>query len=264
MKINLLKLTWALVLGLQFTGCGDHLSSGYVLEFPDLPDSWAALLGEPNWRVEWFDSGGKKQMADILAEGSGKQGLKIELPVTWANPVSAWPYWPGFNLIPGIFKPAGALFPFDVRGSRLRLSWEAGPDAFFYWELTRANEENYSRLPANFDWLRFRSLFKDDVLSEAVREDPWLINWRFVAERTISGTFDRRRLVPEAAKNKVIPVSAGIWFGASPFAQPLFFEENEPRTFPVRASSGINVWISEEGILRVNGDVWVFTAREKF
>ena len=261
MKTNLLKLTIAFALVLQFAGCGDRFSSGYVLEFPDVPDPWIALLGEPSWRVEWFDSGGSKQMADI--QNSGKPRLEVQLPSTWANPVSAWPYWLEHNLIPGLFKPAGALYPFDVRGGRMRLSWEAGPDSVFYWELAFANEENYSRLPANFDWPRFRALFKDEVLSEAVREDPWLIDWRFVAEKTVSGTFDRRRLVPEAVKNKIIPVPAGSWYGTSPFVKPLFFAEAEPSTFPVRASPGINVWISTEGILRVNGDVWVFTTREK-
>ena len=261
MKTNLLKLTTALVLlAMQFTGCADRLSSGYVLEFPDAPAMWVSLLGEPSWRVEWFDSGGGRRTADI-SSGSGGPGLEVQLPSTWANPVGAWPYWPEHKLIPGHFRPAGALFPFDVRGGRLRLSWEAGPDMVFYLELARANEENYSRLPANFDWPRFRSLFQDEALSEAVREDPWLIDWRSVAEKTVLGSFDRRRLVPEEAKDKIIPVSAGFWYGSSPFAQPLFFAEEEPSTFPVRA--GVNVWISTEGILRVDGDVWAFTAGEK-
>jgi hypothetical protein len=150
------------------------------------------------------------------------------------------------------------LFPYDVEEGRLRLSWEAGVDAVFYWELIFANEDNHSRIPANFDWLRFRELFKAETTNEDVREDPWLVDWRSVAERTVIGTFDRRRLVPEAITAKTIPIPAGIWFGTSPFAEPLLFEEGEPAAFPVRP--GVNVWISTEGILRVSGDVWVFTA----
>jgi hypothetical protein len=145
-------------------------------------------------------------------------------------------------------------------------------DTIFYWELTlaqhlrnlgagRANEDNYSRIPANFNWPRFRELFEAETLNEAVREDPWLVNWRSVAERTVTGTFDRRRLVPEVTKDMAIPVPAGIWYGTSPFAKPLFFEEGEPSIFPVRP--GDNVWVSAEGILRISGDVWVFSRKEK-
>ena len=257
MKTNLFRLTTALALILQFAGCTDRFSSVYVLDLPEVPEPWRALLGEPFWRVEWFDSGGIKKMKDILPGIV----LEIELPVTWANPVSAWPHWPEYNLIPGLFMPAGALYPFDAGGNRLHLSWETGPAAVFYRELALANMGNNSRIPAIFDWPRFRELLTGEAINSAVREDPWLVNWRSVAERTVSGTFDRRRLVPEAAEDKIIPVSAGFWFGNSPFSRPVFFREDELPVFPVRP--GVNVWISAGGILRVNGDVWVFTAWEK-
>ena len=239
------------VLVIQLAGCDDLFLSGYELELPKLPESWVSLLGEPNWRVEWVDPGGWKQTKDIISGES----LKIGIPVTWTNPVSAWPYWPEYNLIPGIFKPAGALFPFDVNGNSLHLTWEAGPDTVFYWELALANDGNYSRIPANFDWPRFRELF-NGLLDEAVSEDPWLVDWRSIAERTVSGNFDRRRLVPEAVQLKPFPVPAGPWYSSSPFTGPLTFEVGNPPVFPVR--SGINVWISAEGILRVNGNAWVF------
>jgi hypothetical protein len=253
MKNFIFRFFAVLVVSVQFFCCADSFPSSYVLALPDAPEPWISLLGPPNWRLEWLDPGGKRQTADILPG----QSVKIELPVTWANPVTAWPYWPGRNIIPGLFKPAGALFPFDVSGETLRLSWEAGPDTVFYWELAFANNErNYSKIPANFDWLRFRELFTSGDLNEAVRKDPWLVDWRSAAEKTTASNFDRRRLVPEAAESTAIPVHSGPWHGASPFAQPLSFAENEPRVFPVRP--GLNVWISQEGILRVSGKTWVF------
>jgi hypothetical protein len=213
--------------------------------------------------VEWIEPGGQKKMANIPPHST----LEIELPATWTNPVTAWPYWPDRNLIPGFFKPAGALFPFDVAGSRLYLNWEAGPDTVFYWELVAAyyldslgSEQNDTKIPANFDWQRFRELIKSEAVNEAVREDLWLINWNTLAERTIANNFDRRRLVPETAKIAELNVPAGLWHGTSPFAKPLFFAEGETPVFPVR--SGINVWVSSEGVLRVNGETWVFTAWE--
>jgi hypothetical protein len=248
-----LKLSAVLALSFQLSCCKDSLSSGYTVELPELPNSWVLLLGEPNWRLEWLNSDGKKQLIDILPGG---KTVKIDIPVTWANPVTAWPYWPRYQLIPGLFKPAGALFPYDVNEKSLFLSWKAGPDTVFYWELAFANSDKETKIPANFDWPRFRELFETNVLSETVCKDPWLVDWRLVAEKTINSNFDRRRIVPQAYEAVKIQTSSGPWYGSSPFAEPLFFKEDEKPVFPVRP--GINVWISGEGILRCNSKTWVF------
>jgi len=253
-----------LLCGLIYCACGEISPSEYELVFPEAPEAWVSSLGDPHWRVEHLDTAGHKQVTDIMPF----QSIKIEIPVTWANPVTAWPYWPEHNLIPGLFKPAGALFPFDAKDGVLRLSWEAGADTIFYWELIYSNNQNHSRIPVNFDWTRFRELFKTGNLRETVREDPWLVNWQSVAKSTASGNFDTRRLVPEASEQKLIPLGSVLparlqekhscfWYGTSPFSKPLFFAEGEPAVFPVRP--GINVWISEARILRINGNVWVFT-----
>ena len=244
-----------LALALQLVSCGDRFPSSYVLELPEVPSAWVSLLGEPHWRLEWIDQNSQKQMVDYPPGSCG--GIEIEIPVIWTNPVTAWPYWQAHNLPVNIFKPCGALFPLDAANGRLRLSWEAGADTIFYWELALANNQNDSRLPSNFDWHRFRELFESETLSEAVRQDRWVVNWRSLAERTTDSNFDRRRIVAEAAELKHIPVPAGTWYGASPFVKPLFFAEGEQPIFPVRP--GINVWISANGILRVNGNTWVLT-----
>ncbi|MDR0303016.1 MAG: hypothetical protein LBI04_11995 [Treponema sp.] len=252
-NLRLLALLVSVQLGcLQLICCGDFAPSTYAVVLPDVPEAWVSLLGEPHWRLEWLDKSGSRRTADILP---GKS-TEIGIPVTWANPVTAWPYWPGHNLSAGIFKPAGALFPFDVDGVRLCLSWKAGVDAVFYRELALADSRNDLKIPANFDWLRFRELFNNETLSEAVRKDPWLVDWRSVAGKTISANFDRRRLVPEAAESVNIPVSPGPWYGISPFSAPLSFEE-DGAVFPVRP--GFNVWISPDGILRCSGKTWTFS-----
>jgi hypothetical protein len=138
----------------------------------------------------------------------------------------------------------------------MHLSWTAGPDTVFYWELAYANNDKEAKIPANFDWPRFRELFETKVLSEAVCKDPWLVDWRSVAEKTINSNFDRRRIVPQAFESVSIQAGCGPWYGSSPFAEPLFFNEGEEPVFPVR--QGINVWISGEGILRCSGKTWVF------
>jgi hypothetical protein len=250
MKNIYFLFTTVFVSALQLVCCGDICPSKYTLELPNPPESWVSLLGEPCWRVEWFDQNGENRRAELK---SG-ENLEVEIPITWANPVIARPYWPEHGLNSGIFMPAGALFPFDAKKDAIRLSWEAGRDAVFYMELIFANEQNSSKIPANFDWPRFRELFSSDVLGEAVRKDPWLIDWRSVAEKTISGNFDRRRLVPKETKPKVIPDTSGIWYGTSPFAEPLVIESGED-VFPV--SVKINVWVSSNGILWANSDTWI-------
>jgi hypothetical protein len=252
-------LVSVLLLALVLTCCTDRFPSRYILELPEVPYTWVSLLGEPHWRLEWIDPSGHKQIIDYPPDMFS--GIEIEIPITWTNPVTAWPHWPSLNLLPGIFKPCGALFPFDANSNRLRLSWEAGPDTVFYWELVNVisaigYKENETKTPANFDWQRFRELFNSEILSEAVLRDPWVVNWRNVAERTIESNFDRRRIVPETAEIKHFPVPAGAWYGTSPFSNLLFFAEGVLPVFPIRP--GLNVWVSEKGILRVNGNTWFF------
>ena len=250
LKSTIIFVVSALVFLTALCGCADRYSVEYVLELPKVPHQWISLLGEPRWHIEWIDPDGRKKSKDI-PYGTVTE---IVIPVTWANPVTASPYWDNHGIVHGLFKPAGAIFPFDAIGDNLRLSWEAGTDAVFYWELLFACGENESKIPANFDWLRFRELFKG-TLKEEVCKDPWLVNWRSVAEKTASGSFDRRRLVPETAVKKTLPVPSGEWYGTSPFSKPLFVNSGEPSIFLIRP--GINIWISKEGVLRVNGDIWV-------
>jgi hypothetical protein len=253
MKTLYFKLTLVPVLILWLAGCREAFPARYGLELPQVPETLVALLGEPLWRIEWVSSDGEMRKRDI-ARG---ERIEIDPPVTWTNAVLAWPWWPESGLIPGFFRPAGGLFPYDTGGGTLHLSWEAGPDAVFYWEMAYANGGNAKRIPANFDWPGFRELFKADVINGKVKNDPWLADWRYIAEKTVESGFDRRRLVPESSESVNIPVPGGPWYGTSPFADPLSFERGAIPLFPVRP--GVNVWVSGEGILRCNGKAWVLT-----
>jgi len=256
-------LAWLLSVSCE----GVFLAGGsrYVLDLPNLPYAWETMLGNSHWRIEWFDGEGKKQSAVL----SGKGGLEISLPGTLANPVLALPFWPEKGIAPGVFKPAGAIFPFDVSGGRIVLSWQGGVDATLFMELARSvsNDPQPSgnaalRLPWNFNWPRFRRLFEDPALNEEVRADPWLADWPDIAARTVQSGFDRRRLVPEARDGLEIPLGGGPWIGTSPFAASMFFDANP--VFPVRASPSAvteataDTWVSAEGLLRINTQTWVW------
>jgi hypothetical protein len=189
-------------------GCGGSLvDSRYSLELPELPAAWESLLGRPHWRIEWVDVDGRKEMQIVV----GSRNTEIDLPSTLASAVSAYPFWPEMGISPGIFRPAGAIFPFDVSGKNLVLSWRGGVDAALYWELAASatGQTAVLRKPWNFDWPRFRQLFTDSSLNAEIRADPWLADWCGIAEKIVKSGFDKRRLVPEARSNVQIPVNSG-------------------------------------------------------
>jgi len=263
MKIYFLALISCVCLLLN--NCGEALTdSGFALELPDLPQAWEDVLGSPNWRIEWVNTEGRKEAVTVKGNG----GLTIYPPQTWVSAVSAFPFWPEKGLGPGIFRPAGAIFPYDASGGRLILSWQGGVDACLYWEMARAcggkgQEENQpeesqeraavKRLPMNFNWPRFRLLFDDPSVNAEVRADPWLADWAGIAAKIIQSGFDKRRLVPEARSALTVPVSPGPWIGASPYAAPLLFETTP--VFLVRPTA--DTWVSKEGVLRCNSETWI-------
>jgi hypothetical protein len=251
--------------GIYVAGCGGVIpGSGYVLELPELPAAWASLLGEPEWRIEWLNpQGGKETM---IVRGGAKPA--VDIPQTWTNAVSAWPFWPQRNITPGFFRPAGALFPFDASGSgvsggSLRLSWKGGVDAVLYWELalaaagdSAAFDSKVPRLPQHFNWPWFRELFETEGINADVRRDPWLADWRSIAQKIARSGFDKRRLVPETREEVSLPVSSGPWIGTSPFAAPLIVQDGTAALFPAREA--VDLWVSAEGMLRCNRNAWIF------
>jgi hypothetical protein len=254
-----MKNVWflpALIPVLLFSGCGRALTEPvYVLKLPEPPPAWTELLGPPQWRVEWINPDGVKESRVTAGD------FAAALPQTWANAVSAWPFWPGKGIVPGIFRPAGAIFPFDVSGAELRLSWRGGVDAFVYWEMDAAYAAQAgartaaSRRSGNFNWPRFRELFDDPAFSEMVRSDPWIVDWKTVAAKIVSSGFDKRRIVPEAREETAVPVPPGPWIGTSPFAPPLIFGKEETPVFPVGPRP--DSWISAAGLLRCTAETWI-------
>jgi hypothetical protein len=109
-------------------------------------------------------------------------------------------------------------------------------------------------LPENFDWPRFRQLFDDPSINAEVCADPWLADWRVIAEKTVLSGFDKRRMVPEPRGTLKVPAGPGPWAGTSPFAAPLFFEDDP--VFPARPSA--DTWVSAAGLLRCNTETWIF------
>jgi len=227
---------------------------------PELPDHWREVLGEPHWRLEWIGEGGTWVQRDI----SPTQAAADISPVQgWSSPVLAWPFWPERQLLPAMARPAGALFPWDVRGRRIVLSWEGGVDAVFWKELALAHgtsrpQASSRRLPWYFDWPRFRELFESETIAHTLRRDPWLADWKDIAERTVQSGFDRRRLTPRAFTEITVPGAGGHWVGSSPFAPPLDTPAGGPLRLNVTAD--VNTWAACGAVLRASSSGW--TLRE--
>ncbi|MCL1813993.1 MAG: hypothetical protein FWG29_10815 [Treponema sp.] len=244
-----------LVITLALASCGPApIPETYRVKFPISPVGRTELLGECQWRLEYYDSAGNFRQKDVSGTSA-----EIELLQEWPSAILAWPYWPEKSLAAGLFYPAGAIFPLDVTGEAIILSWEAGAEAYFYRELDKAQELNTgtNRVPMYFDWKRFRTLLRENADSE-LRLDPWIANWKDIAERTVRSGF-RQSYVRREARTvmEVIIPHDGPWLAASPFRQPLFWKENEGQLLSL--SSRPEIFICSGGRISVSSQMllWI-------
>jgi hypothetical protein len=237
-----------------FVSCGEPvLRQSYRVKLPAEPDAWREVLGEAHWRIEWYDGGGATRSAEIVPGGADCYARIMQ---EWTTPIIAWPYWPEKGIKPGVMMPAGALFPLDVSGGSINLSWNGGIDAAFFRELAALADEK--RLPYNFNWKRFRKLFSDGELPENVLNDPWLADWKTIAAKTVSSSFDRRRITARKSSsfNFAVP-SDGPWIGTSPFMHEQDWQAGD--TVTVKVVNPVDIYFCPDGTLRCspNALIWL-------
>ena len=220
---------------------------------PDLPSAWEEILGEAEWRLEWINESGAWQ------EGEGRIAPDISIQPDWATPVIAWPFWSEKGLLPGAMKPSGALFPWDVSGETIVLSWKGGVETVFWKEMaaaSRSAEAANNRLPWYFDWPRFRELMENDAIPGNVRQNPWLADWKDIAAKTVLSGFDRRRISSRPSLELVIPGMDGRWIGSSPFMLPL--EAGPGGSLSLNVFDEPDVWVSTKAVLKCSRSGWVY------
>ena len=249
-------LSRIIVLVVLLAACSDGpRRSTYRPYLPVVPSYWHEILGEPHWRLQWIgEEGSWKEW-----EGSpGSDPPPIAPVIEWATPILAWPFWPEAGLTPGIMRPCGGFFPWDVSGDRLLLSWEGGVDAVFWKELAlaeRPGEASQGRVPWHFDWPRFRKLLESGDIPPEVRGDLWLVDWKDIAEKTAASGFDRRRIVSRRLTEVAVPGLDGSWIGTSPFTPPIDAPPGGP--LALMAASVPDTWVSSTGVLRCSTLGWV-------
>ena len=251
------RLLIVVSINLMLAACDNGtIRAEYRPVLPELPEHWEEHLGKAHWRLEWLDRQGFWQEADILP---GNEPPLLPLVHEWSNPVLAWPFWPSLNLLPAMMRPAGAIYPWDVSGGKITLSWKGGVEAIFWKELAdseRTTAASQTRLPWYLDWPRFRTLLAEGNIPENVRQDLWLPDWKDIAQRTVQSGFDSRRIVSRPLSSIRIPALGGLWIGSSPFASPLYSDSENYMEISVGVIT--DTWISGEGILKASSSGWVF------
>jgi len=212
--------------------------------FPEPPAQW--MLGVPCWRLEWYDPTGKLQSAEVSGNGAD-----IEILTRWPNGILAWPYWPEKGLAAGMLYPAGAMYPLDAGGSSINLSWAGGIDACLYREMDKHRPLNTAnRVPEYFDWKRFRALLRETA-PEDLRADPWLADWKDIAERIVRSGFRQSLLKAEKRSGAgIVLPHDGPWMGASSFMPPQSWQEGEKVLLPLGARP--EILICPGGMLSVS------------
>jgi hypothetical protein len=248
---------FVLVLVLAAACANRPIAPSYRPVLPRLPSHWEEVLGSAHWRLEWVDEGGVWREQVVFP---GREAPFLSLMSEWSTPVLAWPFWPSRDMEARLMRPAGALFPWDVSGTdKLQLSWETGVEAFFWKELaaaTRSTAAAAGRLPWYFDWPRFRDLlYESGDVPEPVRQDPWLSDWKDIAQRTVTSGFDRRRIVSRKYTEMIIPDLGGLWVNSSPFAPPI--EASPDGKLKLNVTATPDTWVSAARILKCSSSGWV-------
>jgi hypothetical protein len=152
------------------------------------------------------------------------------------------------------------LFPWDTSGENLVLSWEGGIDAVLWKELAAVKRQDTKdeRFPWLFDWPRFREIMESEDISDVVRQDPWVVDWKEVGRKTVESGFDRRRIKTMKFTAIEIPLIDGRWLSSSPFAPVLEPASGKPLALEV--SDAVGVWVSAKGILKCSTSGWIYRA----
>jgi hypothetical protein len=224
------------------TACDDRiLKDSFTVILPDHPPRHE-MLGPPNWKLEWTNPQGKRESA-LTASGGD-----ISVPAEWPTPILAWPYWNERGIAAGQLYPAGGLYPLDVRGGSLVLSWEGGAEAVFYRELEAAGETD-NRQARYFDWRRFRTRLRTEAPAE-LRSDPWRADWALIARSTVKSGFRVSLLKAETLVSAAFNVPAdGPWLAASPFRENAPWLKDEE--LDLACSPRGELFVSAQGLLFV-------------
>lgn len=176
-----------------------------LIETPTRPEAWSGL-GPLTYALIWKDQAGAESRA-FVEEGAA---LVVDLARGRPQGILAFP-----SCEKRAFRPAGALYPFDVKASKsglpsseadsLRLSFQSG-----YAASVAACIEEAGYDPWTYPIEKLKSV------PEVKGRDPWTVQPWKVARALIDGAF-RISLFPAPVTLADLP-NDSIWWAESPFS----------------------------------------------
>ncbi len=215
---------------------------------PRTPPAWEAAWGPAHFTLSWRFAGGSEAHAAPVAAGERVHITLPRLPPVALRAQAVWVEGGGPALEPGDrLATAGAVWPFDATSSGRRrcersvsLSFACGPTAEVTWRL----------LEAGVDLRRFSADRLSAEIADRLPADPWALDIERVVRAIGDGAMRVTYVRPVATKEVSLTVPPGIWFRASPFAEPVTGDAGMP-PLPV----GVTVlWASSHRRLVVDVD----------
>ncbi|MGA2478628.1 MAG: hypothetical protein ABSG63_07765 [Spirochaetia bacterium] len=227
-----------LLLALLPAGCAafaPEADLGIVLPAP--PEHWQRAFSNLEARIVFPDATGRIREVDV-SDWDAPGG--ISCPKTGTTPVLAWPRTCGSGEQGqgghGRLRPAGALYPFSLRGDgrTLELTWAEGA-AGYVLMLLRSGETDCSR-------------FNAQRLSTYIRghADPWDLDLEGIAQKIAGGDFTAFDIDSLPCRDQVVKPGPGEWFLESPFRDVLAADELGEVTL-CGLSDGVHALFSIDG-----------------
>lgn len=208
-----------------------------VVRMPTMPGAWRETGAAFRFSLVFVDDGGNP----VCIAAAPGEAVALEFVRGSAHALLCYPFVSGLT-VPGMLRPAGAVYPGGLDGDKLLLSWEGGPAA------TCAGLLASSGFPiGGVDWGRFTR----EALARS--GDPWRIDLEQCARAFLRETFSASLLSPDALCPVAVPLlpvagtgaaggatgisGAEAWASASPFAP-----------MPVDDGAGSLVTLSPAGI----------------
>jgi len=137
--------------------------------------------GSLSWNIKWLSPEGKIESKRLDFTDS-IQTIPIEFVRNRATPVLAFLEVNGRQDI----LPAGSIYPVNISGNSISLSWLNGISAQVLMDLlTKTNQpaEEAQRFCNYFNWKKFQTEFAKRV------DEPWLIDKEKITEKLCTGSF---------------------------------------------------------------------------
>jgi hypothetical protein len=203
LRVNAAAHCLLILLALLPAGCSAFESEiSLRIALPDLPAHWGRAFPDMRARIIYADAAGRLREAAACPWGAPPV---ISCPKAGCTPVLAYPVTGKGG--DGALRPAGALYPYSLRGDgqSLDLTWADGAASHVLLLLRRAGMDC-----SIFNGPRLRGYL-------GRHEDPWDLDLQEIARKIAQGDFTAYDIDALPARDQRVRPGTGQWFLESPF-----------------------------------------------